>query len=74
MPPAPVKTALITVITGQDGFYLAELLLQKGCTMHGIKRRASSFNTTRLDLCIRTPTRATCGWCSTTATSRTAPN
>jgi len=43
------KTALITGITGQDGSYLAELLLQKGYTVHGIKRRASSFNTTRID-------------------------
>ena len=39
------KTALITGITGQDGAYLAELLLQKGYTVHGIKRRSSSFNT-----------------------------
>ena len=43
------KTALITGITGQDGAYLAELLLQKGYTVHGIKRRASSFNTERID-------------------------
>lgn len=43
------KTALITGITGQDGAYLAELLLEKGYTVHGIKRRASSFNTTRID-------------------------
>ena len=46
---APAKTALITGITGQDGSYLAELLLQKGYVVHGIKRRASSFNTTRID-------------------------
>ena len=39
------KTALITGITGQDGSYLAELLLEKGYVVHGIKRRASSFNT-----------------------------
>ena len=45
----PVKTALITGITGQDGSYLAELLLEKGYVVHGIKRRASSFNTTRID-------------------------
>ena len=38
------KTALITGITGQDGSYLAELLLEKGYEVHGIKRRASSFN------------------------------
>jgi GDPmannose 4,6-dehydratase len=43
------KTALITGITGQDGAYLAELLLSKGYTVHGIKRRASSFNTGRID-------------------------
>lgn len=43
------KTALITGITGQDGAYLAELLLEKGYKVHGIKRRASSFNTTRID-------------------------
>jgi GDPmannose 4,6-dehydratase len=43
------KTALITGITGQDGSYLAELLLEKGYIVHGIKRRASSFNTQRVD-------------------------
>ncbi len=43
------KTALITGITGQDGAYLAEFLLQKGYEVHGIKRRASSFNTDRID-------------------------
>lgn len=43
------KTALITGVTGQDGAYLAELLLAKGYTVHGIKRRASSFNTDRID-------------------------
>ena len=43
------KTALITGITGQDGAYLAELLLSKGYQVHGIKRRASSFNTERID-------------------------
>src|SRR6201991_229494 len=41
--------ALITGITGQDGAYLAELLLQKGYEVHGLKRRASSFNTDRID-------------------------
>ena len=46
---AMAKTALITGITGQDGSYLAELLLEKGYVVHGIKRRASSFNTTRID-------------------------
>ena len=43
------KTALITGITGQDGAYLAEFLLDKGYTVHGIKRRSSSFNTDRID-------------------------
>jgi len=43
------KVALITGISGQDGSYLAELLLEKGYLVHGIKRRASSFNTQRLD-------------------------
>jgi len=43
------KTALITGITGQDGAYLAELLLAKGYAVHGIKRRSSSFNTERID-------------------------
>lgn len=45
MPP----TALITGITGQDGAYLARLLLRKGYTVHGVKRRSSSFNTERID-------------------------
>ena len=49
MPAFPPKTALITGITGQDGSYLAELLLEKGYQVHGIKRRASSFNTSRID-------------------------
>lgn len=44
-----MKTALITGITGQDGAYLAELLLEKGYKVHGIKRRASLFNTDRID-------------------------
>jgi len=43
------KTALITGVTGQDGAYLAQLLLDKGYTVHGIKRRASLFNTDRVD-------------------------
>ena len=46
---APRKTALITGATGQDGAYLAEFLLAKGYTVHGIKRRSSSFNTGRVD-------------------------
>ena len=44
-----MKKALITGITGQDGSYLAELLLNKGYIVHGMKRRASSFNTQRID-------------------------
>ena len=44
-----MKKALITGVTGQDGSYLAELLLEKGYEVHGIKRRASSFNTERVD-------------------------
>ena len=44
-----MKVALITGITGQDGSYLAELLLEKGYKVHGIKRRASSLNTDRID-------------------------
>ena len=45
----PDKTALITGITGQDGAHLARLLLDKGYTVHGVKRRSSSFNTARVD-------------------------
>lgn len=43
------KTALITGITGQDGAYLAQLLLEKGYQVHGLKRRSSSFNTGRIE-------------------------
>ena len=50
-----MKTALITGITGQDGSYLAEFLLNKGYIVHGIKRRASSFNTSRIDHLYRDP-------------------
>jgi GDPmannose 4,6-dehydratase len=49
MTKANQKVALITGITGQDGAYLAELLLEKGYKVHGIKRRASLFNTDRID-------------------------
>ncbi len=48
-PQTAPKVALITGITGQDGAYLAEFLLKKGYVVHGIKRRASSFNTDRID-------------------------
>jgi GDPmannose 4,6-dehydratase len=44
-----MKKALITGITGQDGSYLADLLLRKGYEVHGIIRRASTFNTDRVD-------------------------
>jgi GDPmannose 4,6-dehydratase len=50
-----MKKALITGITGQDGSYLAELLLEKGYEVHGIVRRSSSFNTTRIDHVYRDP-------------------
>ena len=50
-----MKRALVTGITGQDGAYLAEYLLEKGYEVHGIKRRASSFNTARVDHLYRDP-------------------
>ena len=50
-----MKVALITGITGQDGSYLAELLLEKGYQVHGIKRRASLFNTDRIDHLYKDP-------------------
>jgi len=50
-----MKVALITGITGQDGSYLAEFLLEKGYEVHGIKRRASSFNTQRIDHIFQDP-------------------
>ena len=43
------KVALITGVTGQDGSYLAEILLKKGYEVHGLIRRSSSFNTSRID-------------------------
>src|SRR5450830_31753 len=52
------KTALITGITGQDGAYLAELLLSKGYSVHGIKRRTSLFNTDRIDHLFQDPHRS----------------
>ena len=54
MPSQASKTALITGITGQDGSYLAELLLEKGYRVHGIKQRASSFNTNKLIIFTKT--------------------
>jgi GDP-mannose 4,6-dehydratase len=50
-----MKKALITGITGQDGSYLAELLLEKGYEVHGIIRRASTFNTGRIDHLYKDP-------------------
>ena len=50
-----MKVALITGVTGQDGAYLAELLLQKGYIVHGIRRRSSSFNTQRIDHLYKDP-------------------
>ena len=44
-----MSTALVTGITGQDGYYLSKLLLEKGYTVHGIIRRSSTFNTERID-------------------------
>ena len=51
-----MKKALVTGITGQDGSYLAELLLSKGYEVHGIIRRSSSPNTSRIDHLIADPT------------------
>ena len=68
------KRALITGITGQDGSYLAELLLGKGYEVHGLIRRASTFNTSRIDHLYRRPARRRTPGCScTTATSATVP-
>ena len=50
-----MKKALITGITGQDGSYLCELLLEKGYEVHGIIRRASCFNTKRIDHLYKDP-------------------
>ena len=55
-----MKTALITGITGQDGAYLAEFLLQKGYIVHGVKRRSSLFNTARIDRLIEASSRGEC--------------
>ncbi|MGB0697270.1 MAG: GDP-mannose 4,6-dehydratase [Rhodospirillaceae bacterium] len=54
-PSQPRKTALITGVTGQDGAYLAEFLLAKGYHVHGVKRRASSFNSARVEHLYRDP-------------------
>src|SRR2546421_3666299 len=50
-----MKRALITGVTGQDGSYLAEFLLEKGYEVHGIKRRSSSFNSERIDAIYQDP-------------------
>lgn len=50
-----MKKAIVTGVTGQDGSYLAELLLEKGYEVHGIRRRSSSFNTARIDQIIKDP-------------------
>ena len=55
MKQAHTKKALITGITGQDGSYLAELLLSKGYEVHGVIRRASTFNTSRIDHLYKDP-------------------
>lgn len=55
MQTSSVKKAMITGISGQDGSYLAEFLLSKGYAVHGVMRRASSFNTRRLDHIYRDP-------------------
>ena len=55
-----MKTALIKSITGQDGAYLAEFLLQKGYIVHGVKRRSSLFNTARIDRLIEASARGDC--------------
>ncbi len=65
--------ALITGITGQDSPYLAEFLLAKGDEVHGIKRRASSFNTDRIDHLYQDPHNATSSCSCTTAISRKLP-
>ena len=49
LPSKKKKVALITGVTGQDGSYLAEFLLNKGYEVHGLKRRSSSFNSARID-------------------------
>ena len=66
-----MKKALITGITGQDGSYLAELLLEKGYEVHGIIRRASSFNTERIGHLYQDPHETEKNYFSTTAISPT---
>ena len=56
------KIALITGVTGQDGSYLAEFLLEKNYEVHGIKRRSSSFNTSRIDHIYKDPHEENCNF------------
>jgi GDPmannose 4,6-dehydratase len=65
------KRALITGITGQDGSYLTELLLRKGYEVHGLIRRASTFNTARIDHLYVDPHDPRRGCSCTTVTCRT---
>ncbi len=58
VPGSPRRKALITGVTGQDGSYLAEFLVEKGYEVHGIKRRASSLNTGRVDHLYQDPHQA----------------
>ena len=62
------RIAFVTGVTGQDGAYLAELLLGKGYVVHGVKRRSSSFNTERVDHLYRDPHEGKCASSCTTAT------
>ena len=62
------KRALITGVTGQDGAYLARLLLEKGYEVHGIKRRSSSFNTGRIEDIFQDPHETNQRFVFTTAT------
>ncbi len=70
-----MKKALITGITGQDGSYLAELLLDQGYEVHGLIRRASTFNTRRIDHLYRDPhngKRRRCACITATSPARAA--
>ena len=57
------KIALIFGITGQDGSYLADFLIKKGYLVHGVKRRSSSFNTSRIDHIYQDPHEKKCSFC-----------
>ncbi len=62
------KARIVDGVTGQDGAYLAEFLLGKGYEVHGIKRRASQFNTHRIDHLYQDPHEQSPAWCCTTVT------